>query len=149
MTRHTFILLIVAALILTSCGERLYHTAYQNLSHSQWDNRDTLLFDLPPSDHDFDLAITLAVRTTKPFAYRDIVTQLDLIRDGRTLSSTPITITINDYPEPELTGFLTRERHSTPYALHMEANHQYSIRVTHRMRLNPLDHIPTVGIIVE
>ena len=149
MTRTTFFLFVVAALLLTSCGGRLYHTAYHNFSDSQWDNRDTLLFDLPPSDHDIDLALTLAVRTTKPFAYRDIVTQLDLIRDGRTLSSTPITINVNDDPHPEGTGFLTRESHSTPYALHMEANHQYKLRVTHRMRLNPLEHTTSVGIIAE
>ncbi len=149
MTRHTIILLVAAALLLTSCGGQLYHTAYRNLSHSQWDSRDTLLFDLPPSNQDLDLSLTLAVRTTKPFAYRDIVTQLDIIRDGRTLSSTPITITVNDDPQPKTTGFLTRESHSAPSTLHMEAGHRYALRITHRMRLNPLDHIPTVGIIAE
>ena len=46
-------------------------------------------------------------------------------------------------------GFLLTENYSKPQSLHMRAHHQYTLRVAHLMRVNPLDEVLSVGIIVE
>lgn len=142
-------LLSLLLLLLSACQELPYHTEYRDLPQQQWDGRDTLLFPLPTPEQDRDLNLTLAVRTTNRFAYREIDAQMQLLCDGKPLSTTSVPIIIHNDTTPQGTGLVTHEVHSHPIALHLQANHHYAVSIRHHMRLNPLDHTPSIGIIVE
>lgn len=136
--------------LLTSCQDNLYYTLYQDLPEHQWDSNDTLYFSIPPTEHDLDVAVTFSVRTSPSFRYQDIVARAELLDGNAVVSSLPINITLyGNNEESAHDGVLQNESYSKPQALHMQANHNYILRVTHLMRLNPLDEVNSVGVIVE
>ena len=136
--------------LFTACQDNLYYTLYQDMPQHQWDSNDSLYFSIPPTEQDLDVAITLGVRTTSSFRYKDIVARAELLDGDSIISSTPMNITLyNNDGEGTAGGILVTENYSKPQALHMRANHHYTLRVTHLMRLNPLDEVQSVGILVE
>ena len=136
--------------LFTACQDNLYYTLYQDMPQRQWDSNDSLCFSIPLTEHDLDVAVTLGVRTTASFHYKDIVARAELLDGDSVISSTPMNITLyNNDGEGTSGGILVTENYSKPQALHMRANHHYTLRVTHLMRLNPLDEVQSVGIIVE
>ena len=135
--------------LLTACQKQPYHAEYRDLPHHQWDSRDTLAFTLPTSPTDTTLNLTLALRTTDAIPTRTITTQLLILRDDQPISTIPITIPLyDDQQHPLGTGFPFIENHAT-LPLHLQADHRYTLLLTHRIRLNPLPHIHSVGILLE
>jgi gliding motility-associated lipoprotein GldH len=115
-----------------------------------WDSNDSLCFSIPPAEQDLDVAVTLGVRTTPSFRYKDIVARAELLDGDSVISSTPMNITLyNGGGEETAKGMIVKENYSKPQSFHMRANHHYTLRVSHLMRLNPLDEVQSVGIIVE
>lgn len=136
--------------LLTACEDNLYYTLYQDMPEHLWNSNDSLCFSIPPSEQDLDVAVTLGVRTTPSFRYKDIVARAELLDGDSVISSTPMTITLyNSGGEETAKGIIVKENYSKPQSLHMRANHHYTLRVSHLMRLNPLDEVQSVGIIVE
>ena len=136
--------------LFTACQDHLYYTLYQDMPQNQWDSNDSLCFSIPPTEQDLDVAITLGVRTTSSFRYKDIVARAELLDGDSVISSIPMNIMLyNNQGEETSQGILMMENYSRPQAFHMQANHNYTMRVTHMMRLNPLDEVQSVGIIVE
>ena len=136
--------------ILTACQDNLYYTLYQDMPQQAWDSNDSLYFCIPPAEHDMDVAVTLGVRTTSLFRYKDIVARAELLDGEAVISSIPLNITLYNNSEKARQGrFLLNDNYSRLQSLHMQAHHHYTLRVTHLMRLNPLDEVTSVGIIVE
>ena len=136
--------------LFTACQDHLYYTLYQDMPQHQWDSNDSLCFSIPPTEQDLDVAITLGVRTTSSFRYKDIVARAELLDGDSVISPIPMNIMLyNNQGEETSQGILMMEKYSRPQAFHMQANHNYTMRVTHMMRLNPLDEVQSVGIIVE
>ncbi len=143
------ILSLLPILFLPSCQDNLYYTYYQDLPQSVWDCEDTISFSIPPTEEDVDVAVTLGVRSTPTYQYSDLVARLEVLCDKKPLSSTPLTINLYPQKPREEGARLIDESHSRPQALHLQARHQYAIRITHLMSLNPVPGISSVGIIVE
>ena len=144
------LLAVLLAVFLHSCQDSLYYTSYQDLPQSRWDNNDTISFSIPPTETDLDVALTLGVRSTHDYQYSDLVARIEVLCDGTPLSSVPLTI--NLYADGQHPDGLTRlidESYSRPQALHLQANHQYAVLITHLMSLNPIPGISSLGIIVE
>ena len=136
---------------LTACQDNLYYTLYQDMAQQTWDSNDSLWFSIPPAEQDMDVTITLGVRTTPSFRDEDIVARAELLDGEAVISSIPLNIALysNNHEETHQGGFLLQDHYSKPQSLHMQAHHHYTLRVTHLMRLNPLDEVASVGIIVE
>lgn len=134
--------------LLVACQDNLYYTLYQDMPQQTWDSNDSLYFSIPPSDTDLDVAVTLGVRTNASCSYKDIVARAELLDGDSVVSSIPLNITLynNDAPPH---GLRVYDHYSRPQSLRMKAHHDYTLRVTHLMRLNPLDDILSVGIVVE
>jgi gliding motility-associated lipoprotein GldH len=130
-----------------ACQDSLHYTEYKHLPHKQWDSRDTLIYHIPPLQHDADISITLGIRCSKDFKYERIVAQAELRCDSLITAATPVILHLDNDSLPF--------RHpnsdclSTPISLPMKANRPYTLRITHSMRLNPLDGIPCVGVFLE
>ena len=141
---------ILSIAFFTACEDNLYYTLYQDMPEAKWDSNDAICFSIPPTEHDMDVTVTLSVRTTTSFQYKDIVVRAELLDRDSVISSTPMSITLyNNGGEDTSKGILVKENYSKPQSLHMQANHNYTLRVAHLMRLNPLDEVQSVGIIVE
>lgn len=141
---------LVCMTLLTACQDNLYYTLYQDMPQQTWDSNDSLSFSIPPAEHDMDVAVTLGVRTTSLFPYKDIVVRAELLDGEAVISSLPLHITLYSNSDTSHQGrFLLNDNYSRPQSLHMQAHHHYTLRLTHLMRLNPLDEVQSVGIIVE
>lgn len=140
---------ILSMVVFTACEDNLYYTLYQDLPHKAWDSNEPLIFSIPPSENTLDVAVTLGVRTTTKFRYKDIVARAELLDGDSVISSVPLNITLYQGEGATQEGILMQENYSKPQSLHMQAHHNYTLRVTHLMRLNPLDEVQSVGIIVE
>lgn len=141
--------LLIPLRLLLSCQNTLYHTAYIDLPHNQWDSRDTLTYPLPVSDHDLDTHATIHTRTTATFPYTDIILHLEVLRDSIPISSTRLPIHLSHHNQSLSKGLSIMETTSEPQPLHLQAHHHYTLRLTHLMRLNPLQDITSVGIFIE
>ena len=148
---HTYIMLIgiLCLTLLTACGDNLYYTLYQDMPKKEWDSNEPLYFSIPPTEQEMDVAVTLGVRTTTLFRYKDIVARAELLDNDSVISSLPLNITLYQGEGTTEKGILMHENYSKPQALHMQPNHNYALRVTHLMRLNPLEEVQSVGILVE
>ena len=141
---------ILSMAVLTACDDNLYYTFYQDLSGAKWDSNDAICFSIPPTGNDMDVTVTLCVRTTTLFQYKDIIARTEFLDGDSVVSSTPMNITLYNNQEGGASkGVLMVENYSKPQSLHMQAHHNYTLRVAHLMRLNPLDNVQSVGIIVE
>jgi len=147
---HTLSLYVglLCLILLGACQDSLFYTHYQDIPEQKWDSQDTLFFSIPPSDTDLDVAVTLGVRTHASCSYKDIVARAQLLDGDSVVSSIPLNITLYNNDEPAH-GLRVCDHFSRPQPLRMKAHHDYTLRVTHLMRLNPLDDIVSVGITVE
>ena len=144
------ILMLLAVLLLSACQDSLYYTCYHNLPQSEWDSNDTIIFSIPPTEADLDVALTLGVRSTPTYQYSDLVARIEVLCDEKPLSSIPLTINLyTDGQHQDERTRLIDESCSRPQALHLQAQHQYTVRITHLMSLNPVPGISSIGIIVE
>lgn len=143
------IILSLLPLLFLSCQDNLYYTYYQDLPQSVWDCDDTISFSIPPTEEDFDVAVTLGVRSTPTYQYSDLVARLEVLCDKKPLSSVPLTINLYTENPRKERARLIDESYSRPQNLHLQAQHHYTIRITHLMSLNPVPGISSLGIIVE
>lgn len=146
---HIGMLCWLVAGLLASCQGDLYYTEYKVLPQEQWDSRDTLVIDLPVSEQDIEAKVTLGMRRTHGFRYKKVVMREEVWCQGKIQEVRPVTITLRGNREEEGTGLLVKEFYSDAQPLHLQAGLPYSIRLTHQMRLNPLDGIVAVGVTVE
>lgn len=144
-----FLMVVFNLVLFTSCEDNLYYTLYQDLPRTEWDSKEPLNFCIPPAENTLDVAVTLGVRTTTKFRYKDIVARAELLDGDSVISSVPLNITLYQGEGATREGIFIKENYSKSQSLHMQAHHNYTLRVTHLMRLNPLDEVQSVGIIVE
>ncbi len=148
---HTLFIYIgcLCLAVFAACQDNLYYTLYQDLSKNEWDSNDAIFFSIPPSEQDMDVTVTLGIRTTTSFRYKDIVARVEVLEGDSVLSVTPLNLALYNDENGLRKGVLLNENYSKPQPFHMQAHHNYTLRVTHLMRLNPLDEVQSVGVIVE
>lgn len=141
---------LVGVLTLVACQKGLYHAEYHDLTSSGWDSRDTLVFELPATAHDQALGLTVSVRSTSRFGYCEVATQVEVLCDGQVTAVMPISVPMCEAAGHPLGGGVMMRTHmSEPEPLHLKAGHHYTLRLTHRMRLNPLEEVLAVGVVLE
>ena len=148
---HTLLIYIgcLCLAVFAACQDILYYTLYQDLPKKEWDSNDAICFSIPSAEQDLDVTVTLGVRTTTSFRYKDIVARVEVLEGDSVLSVTPLNLTLYTDENGLRKGMLLNENYSKPQPFHMQAHHNYTLRVTHLMRLNPLDEVMSVGVMVE
>ncbi|NLV53419.1 MAG: hypothetical protein GXY64_09185 [Bacteroidales bacterium] len=134
---------------LIGCQDNLYHSSFQDLPQQRWDNQDTISFSIPPSEEDLDVFFTLALRTSSSFKYKDVVMCIDLLEGDSIIYSAPLDVLISDNTRQTHSDFMYHECYSPRHPLRMKSQVSYTVRLTHAMRLNPLERISSVGVFVE
>lgn len=144
---HAALLCYLGMLIISACQDGLHYTEYKQMTHKQWDSRDTLVYQIPPLQHDDSLCLTLGIRSNKDFNYKAIMARAELRCDTAITTVIPITLQLNTDSLPFRHS--NADRLSEQMTIHLKANKPYSLHITHSMRLNPLDGISFVGISLE
>lgn len=133
--------------ITSACQDGIHYTEYKQLPHKQWDRHDTLVYHIPPLQHDTHLNLTLGIRSNKDFNYKTIVAQAELRCDSLIAVTIPVTLKLDNDSIPFSSS--NTDHLSKPAPIHLKANKTYTLYITHSMRLNPLDGIPCIGIFLE
>lgn len=141
-----FILLALClASALVGCRGNLLHSDYADLPHAQWDGQEPLLFDLPVVDEPWEGSLWVGVRTVKRFAYEQVVVWAEVLCDGERVEDWLLPVVTHHADQMRAADLLYEEFFSERMPLRIEAGKHYTLRLTHRMRLNPLDNIASVG----
>lgn len=141
---------VLGMMILLSCQESLFYSEYKTVPRAQWDSRDTLSFQLPVTERTFDATLTVSVRRRQDYDYKTIALSIEHLLNGMLVSTDTLHITLYDEDGQSLGhAFPISDNYSHPLPLHLGKGESHTLRITHIMRLNPLDGIPDVGIFVE
>lgn len=139
------LLALCLASALAGCRGNLLHSDYADLPHAQWDGQEPLLFDLPVVDEPWEGSLWVGVRTVKRFAYEQVVVRAEVLCDGERVEDWLLPVVTHHVGQMRAADLLYEEFFSERMPLRIEAGKHYTLRLTHRMRLNPLDNIASVG----
>lgn len=141
---------ILGMATLLSCQESLFYTEYKTIPNSQWDSRDTLSFLLPVADGAIDATLTISVRKRHDYDYKNIALNVGHLLNDSLVSTDTLHVTLYDANGQSLgQGFPVSDNYSRPLPIHLGKGERHTLRITHTMRLNPLDGITDVGIFVD
>lgn len=139
------ILCCLGMTFIMSCQGDLYYADYKNMPQGIWDSRDTLSFIIPPSAQDADVELTISIRNTKEYKYESlalrafVVDYLGCVRKDMTIAIMP------DGKQSKI-GAICAYNSSEPVKMHLKAGRRVTLRLSHRMRLNPIEGITDVEI---
>lgn len=142
---------VLVAMMFVSCQDTPFFTKYHSVPSHYWDKREMLVYDIPVVDEDKTVDVTLGIRTTEQFAYSNI-TLLSVVSSGKkeVLRDTVCVALFEDESAPLGNGFPFMETtKKLPSSLHLKKGKRYTIKVTHLMRMNPLDDVYDVGVTLE
>lgn len=147
MIRHIRILALILCMAgaLAGCRGNLLHSAYQAMPDAQWDGQEPLLFSLPVVDEPWEGSLTVNVRTRNRFAYKQVVVHVEVYCDEKCVEDRLLTVTMHHPDEVLMPDLLYEDNYSEPIPLRLDPGKRYKLRLSHRMRLNPLDHVAFVG----
>lgn len=146
--------IIKGVLVMTmfvSCQDAPFFIQYHSIPYHSWDKRSKMVFELPNVDHDKDLSLTLGIRATEHFEYSEITLLTSVYEDKKEIVRDTTNMTLFDKDNlPTGNGFpFIETTQKTPARLHLKKGKHYKIKVTHLMRMNPLDDIYNVGITLQ
>lgn len=131
-----------------SCQGSLYYADYSDMPALMWDRRDTVAFSVPAPDRDMDVKMTLSLRHAPAYSYENVVLRA-IVADSASMKWHDVDIKTQQNGKDAKQGAVYTECASSPVKLHLKAGHEYTIRVAHRMRMNPLEGIASVTVELE
>ncbi len=138
---------ILGTILFISCQGNLFYTEYKDINSAGWDSQDTLIFEIPQSDTDQDVNLTIATRATNSYNYKELVLWIEHSKDSKRIFTDIVNLSLYDkYGKAEGHGFPYVETEKETDVLHLKKGHKHIIKVTHRMRHNPLQGIENIGI---
>lgn len=133
-----------------SCQDSLFYSEYKNISQALWDRRNTLTFHLPDTERPTDASLSISVRARQDFRYKTIALSVAHLLNDSLVSIDTLHITLHDANGQSLgNAFYISDNYSRPLPLHIGKDEHHTLRITHIMRLNPLEAISDVGVFVE
>ena len=82
LSPFNFFYLLLSSLIIASCIDGIYFHSYKPLPEEGWERRDTICFDLPQADQDFNGTLTIGLRTKAYIGMQDIVLAVEQLNDS-------------------------------------------------------------------
>lgn len=139
---------ISGMLLLASCQDIPFYSKYKSVDANAWQSRDTLVFRLPKVEEAQEYNVTVAMRAVQSFKYDNFALSVKLY-EGKTLISTDTLLynIYDKYGQHKGTGFPYVEYEGNlqhRYVLSPEK--KYKVKVTHIMRLDPMDGVADVGL---
>lgn len=137
--------------LLMSCMDSPIINKYVSVDAKGWLSTDTANIQIPPQKSATDANISLRVRTTEDYPYKDLHMRVTIKSNGKELSTTDTKINIYDENgENTGKGFPYAENGATePILAKIEADSIYTVHITHLMETEELCGISDVGINVD
>lgn len=150
MTFRNIILGISGILLFAGCHDIPFFTQYHQVNTEAWASKDFLIFKLPEVEHAEDYDVKVAVRTIQTYKYGNLSLVLRTYEDKNLISTDTVSYKIyGENGEQKGTGFPFVE-HEMPlqHTINFLPQKKYKIKISHIMRLDPLDGVSDVGISV-
>lgn len=133
-----------------ACQDSPFFMQYKKVDVAEWHTRDSVVFRLPETTDSTSYGVKVHVRAIQNFKYDNLALVVKLKEGKKTISTDTVRYTmLDENGESYGTGF--------PYVEH-EANlkgryilspdKKYRIKVTHIMRLDPLNGISDIGVTI-
>ena len=141
-------LFILHSSFLTACIGGTYFHSYKPLPEEGWERRDTICFDLPQADHDFNGTLTIGLRTKAYIGMQDIVLAVEQLNDSaevcrRDTIRYPLTNTEGD----ALARGVNHHQYETEQLpISMKKGQGGSVRIHHLMRNELVQGFTELGI---
>lgn len=148
---HLALACVGIAWLLLSCRGGLQYADYQEVEGRQWHLQDTLQYTIPASARDASPMLRACVRTTKEYGYKELVLKMELLDGDETVLSRilPIQLHSRNLLDAFREGLPVAASYSDPVQVSLKAGKEYTIRITHLMRLNTVEGIVDVGLLLE
>ena len=136
---------------LMSCMDSPIINKYVSVDSKGWQSTDTVNIEIPPQKSTSDANISLRVRTTEDYPYKDLHMRVTIKSNGKELSTADTKINIYDENGEAIgKGFPYAENGSTtPILMKLETDSNYTVCITHLMETVNLCGISDVGINVD
>ncbi len=141
------ILLCVFSFSVISCQKAPVYTAYKDLNASMWYGSDTVLFSMPKYIGDIDGELSLGVRYTSEYEYRNLALCMSLYEDKILVRRDTLRyVLFSDCDEAVGSGAYFRDEQLNVGQVTMRHGHRYSVRVHHLMRKDPIVGIKNIFV---
>lgn len=135
-------------LLFAACQDSSMYMQYKTVEAKGWNSQDTLVFELPEVENTTSFNVDYGLRVWRNYKYENCVLVAKLCEGNKVVSSDILTFDFcNDGEEQEGFGLNFLELKKTlghKYTLKPEK--KYKLKVTHKMKLNPLDGVGNVGV---
>lgn len=138
---------LLGLLCLACTGSTVYHK-FHALPREGWERRDTICFDIPEAEADFDGMLAVELRTTRHVGYRDVVLSVERsFTEPAAYQCDTICYPLEDEEGFSLSGGVNRHQYATlRIPFHASEGQHCQVRIRHLMRHETLAGITEVGI---
>ena len=140
-------LTIVSGVCLTSCFHGVAYHKYADVDAWNWNNSDTLTFELPRTTSSGELMPTVGVRTTNSFPFRMLHLQFLVSCDNEVVAADTVFVAVYDNNgQPVGKGFPYTTTLKPLQPLHVDSGKVYTFCINHIMNEECVKGVTKVGI---
>lgn len=141
-------LTVITSLLLFSCNDNTYFSAYKHIEGDCWFREDTVCLPVKQARiyrgkaDEPTVQIFIGVRYTDRFKYDDITMLAELLRDDASIVWRD-TVRLST-SQQDRNGFCFKESMQPSLSFHATQDSPLYLRITHLMALNPLEGITDI-----
>ena len=150
VANSSFSILLYSSFLAACIGGTCFHS-YKPLPAEGWERRDTICFDLPQADQDYNGTLTIGLRTKAYIDMQDIVLAVEQLNDSaevcrRDTIRYPLTNTKGD----ALAKGVNHPQYETEQLpIRMKKGQGGSVRIHHLMRNETVQGFTELGIKID
>lgn len=138
---------LVLSLSVTSCQESPGYVSYANVESGGWSFDQAAEFALDPDTVAHASDVTVGVRLTREYAYKELYLLVTASESGRAVWCDTVMVQVYDDGGTMLgSGFPVAEYKAGTRKLLRKPGKRYTLSLTHLMAANPLAGVSQVGV---
>lgn len=150
--KKLFSLFFYSIIVFSSCNYVKQNTQYKSVNESGWEAKDTLTFIIPIDNINKNYKLSLAVRHNKSYEFNNFWVKIGQRKPKEKIMYSNKDIPLyNNFGKPygKCTGSLCTQIFPIEKNIQFNKKGNYTIKVIHLMRQEPLHGIKDIGIVVE
>ena len=154
--RKYWIMGLSCAGMLCSCQDSPRFSAYGQVDRDAWYSEDTVVMPVQQMDEllcgksNLDVEVLLGIRYTADYRYRNLSLLWELTDEGRVVARDTVHFSLyNNVGKSQGRGFVFYDTVQPSRRVSLKAGRNYEMRVTHLMRLNPIEGVTDVQLMMR